>query len=317
MGRTASTRLALALALAATLAAQPARGDEPTDAQRARATELKAGGDSAMEAFRYADALAAYDEAYAITRNPALLYNMGRALQALNRFPQALEKLEAFEREAPAELLQRVPRLAALIAEMRQRVATVIIRTNVDGARIVVRDTVVGRSPLGAPLRLTAGKAVVEIEAEGYFPRKEDAELPGGGAIALDMPLYSRSTTGILVVRASAAGAEVFVDGARKGIAPLETNLPGGVHRIVVTHPDHADYETSASVVAGGRKDVVATLESPSVVTRWWFWGGVGAVAAASAVITIALLTERSPDSGDIPPGQLQAPKTSHPLFTF
>ena len=308
------------LAVAVLLFAAAARADEPADAQQGRAAELKTSGDAAMEALRYADVLAAYEEAYAVTKSPALLYNMGRALQALNRFPAALEKLEAFDREAPVDLKQRVPRLAQLIAEIRQRVATVTIRTNVDGARIVVRETVVGRSPLGSPLRLTSGKAVVELEAEGYFPRRETVDLPGGGALALEMPLFSRSTTGILGVRASAAGAEVFVDGRRAGIAPLETNVTGGVHRIVVTHPDHADYETSASVAAGGRKDVTASLESPSVVSRWWFWGGVGTAVAAGAVVTIALLTERSADSGDIPPGQLKAPSTTlvgRPIFRF
>lgn len=49
----------------------------------------------------------------------------------------------------------------------------------------------------------------------------------------------------------------------------------------------------------------MATLQAKPIVTRWWFWTGVGAVAAAGAAVTVAALTERAPDSGTIAPGQL------------
>src|SRR4051794_30916405 len=65
-----------------------------------RAAELKKRGDDAMDSLRYDDALAAYAEAYGITRDAALLYNQGRALQALGRYPEALASIERFAKEA-------------------------------------------------------------------------------------------------------------------------------------------------------------------------------------------------------------------------
>jgi len=274
------------------------------DAQ-ADAADRKHAGDEAMEAFRYADALAAYGDAYAINKDPALLYNMGRALQALNRFPEALDKLAAFEAAASPELKARVPRLAALIAEIKARVATLTIRTNVPGARILVRDTVVGKSPLTAPVKLVAGAADVEIEAEGYYPGKKKVELPGGGELTVELELFSRSTTGILAVKASAAGAEVLVDGKRVGVAPVELHIVKGTHQVVVKHPDFRLYETTTVVPAGGTQTVTAALQSSSVVTRWWFWSAVGAVVTAGVVWGVAAVTERAPDAGTIAPGQL------------
>jgi tetratricopeptide (TPR) repeat protein len=69
--------------------------------------DIKKRGDDAMDSGRPADALAAYVEAYGLTKDPALLYNKGRALQALGEVPQALEELLAFDRGAPAREADR------------------------------------------------------------------------------------------------------------------------------------------------------------------------------------------------------------------
>lgn len=273
------------------------------DDPRARAAARKKAGDEAMEALRFADALQAYSDAYAVTNNVALLYNMGRALEALNRFPEALDKLTEFEASAPADLKARVPRLPQLIADLRKRVATLVIQTNVEGARIYVRNVVVGKAPLSKPLALVAGTAEIEIDAEGYFPAKKTLDLEGGTEQTLSVDLFSRATTGVLVVKASEKAAEVLIDGKRVGLAPIELNVQQGAHRIVVRHPDFRQYETSAVVPAGSNKVVTAALQSKSVATKWWFWTGVGAVAAAGAVVTYAAVTERAPDSGTIAPG--------------
>lgn len=285
---------------------------EPTaDPLRAEAAARKKAGDEAMDSFRFADALAAYSDAYTITKDTALLYNMGRALQALNRYPEALDKLEAFQQTASPELRERVPRLPKLIAELRQRVSTLTIRTNVEGARIVVRSSVIGKAPLEKPVRLAAGPAEIEIDAEGYFPGKKIVELPGGAELTVDLNLFSKSTTGVLAVKASAPGAEVLVDGKRIGVAPLEMNVAKGTHKVVVKHPDYRVYETSAVVEAGGTKRVEAALQSASIATRWWFWTTVGVVVAAGTAVTIAALTPRPPDSGTIAPGQIEIPSSS------
>jgi hypothetical protein len=256
-----------------------------------------------MEAFRFADALAAYSDAYAVTNNVALLYNMGRALEALNRFPEALEKLSAFDAAAPKDLKARVPHLPQLIADLRKRVATVVIRTNVGGARIAVRDVVVGKSPLTGPLSLLAGPADIEIDAEGYFPAKKTLYLTGGAEQTLDLELFSRATSGVLIVKASAKGAEVFVDDKRMGLAPVEVTVVQGTHRISVRHPEFRVLDTTAVVPAGESKTVTATLQGKSVATKWWFWTGVGAVVAGGMAVTIAAMSERDPDSGTIAPG--------------
>jgi hypothetical protein len=282
----------------------------PTEEEtlRAQAAARKKSGDEAMESFRFADALAAYNDAYAITKDVVLLYNMGRALQALNRFPEALDKLEAFDQAASAELKARVPRLPKLITELRQRVSTLTIKTNVEGARVVVRNTILGKAPLAGPVRLTAGAAEIEIDAEGYFTGKKSVDLPGGSGITVDLPLFSKATTGVLLVNASAKGAEVLIDGKRIGVAPLEINVSKGPHRVTFRHPDFRLYETRTIVEAGRTKRIDAALQPVSILTRWWFWTGVGVVAATGAAFAIAAVSSRAADLGTIAPGQIPIP---------
>jgi hypothetical protein len=312
-------RLALAALLLAALAAPPARADspppDPTSAEDpaaalARARELKKAGDRAMDGLRFSDAYAAYSDVYAVTRDPALLYNMGRALQALNRHPEALLRLETFQAIAPPDLKAKVPRLGELIKEIRARVATLTVKADAPGARLLVRQTVVSKLPLGEPLRLGAGPAEIDVEAEGYFPFHTQADLPGGGELVIEAKLHSRARTGLLAIKASAPGATVVVDGDKAGFAPVELHVDGGTHRIEVRHPDFRNYQTTLVVDNGVRKELDIKLLPPLVVSRWWFWVSLAAAGATAGVVGYALTTERAPGKGDIQPYQIKTPAT-------
>jgi hypothetical protein len=303
---------ALALALVAPVGApgssilQSAHAKPRTPAEEA--AQRKQAGDAAMDALNYADALAAYTEAYALSKDPALLYNKGRVLQALARYPEALEQLEAFDHEAPPELRAKVPALAALLAEIRAKVSRLRLVANVSDARVLVRGSVVGKTPLAAPLALTAGPARVAVEAEGYFPFERELTLPGGETLELRAELVSRATTALLRVSADAKGASVWVDGKSLGAAPSESFVGAGAHVIVVRAADHPDEEQRVVVSAGERKEVHVHLREPEVWTRWWFWTGVGVAVLGGVAIGIAATSERDAERGDISPGQVSAP---------
>lgn len=300
--------LALCLALALP---SPAHADstEPTSADAEQAAELKRKGDAAMETLQYADALAHYDAAWSLVEDPALLYNRARAHQMLGNFPQALELFEAFSIRAPAELRERVKVLDSLMAEVRARVSTLELSCNVRGARVLVRDKRLGTTPLAGPLKLNAGRALVEVEAEGYFPWKRELDLRGGGSTRLEAKLASRRTTGVLIVTSPTAGARVTVDGRAAGNVPVDVVLGPGMHRIVVRRDGYEVAETSALVGTGEKKTISVPLEKTRPVTaKWWFWTGVGATVVGGTVLTVALLTEKSAPNGSIDPGQVSAP---------
>ncbi|MBS2020255.1 MAG: PEGA domain-containing protein [Deltaproteobacteria bacterium] len=289
----------LALALPAV-----ARADEPPPPDAARAAELKRRGDLAMDTGNPTDAHAAYVEAYAITREPALLYNKGRALQALGDFPRALVELRAFQREAPLELKGRVPGLGRMIAELEARVTTVTVACDTMRAQITIRDRRVGECPLAEPLVLVSGRAKLEIVADGYFPYVREIDLPPGGASTFDVRLTSRVTSGVLVVRSSVSNAAVSIDGASSGMAPTETFVAPGEHTIEIRREGYRSTTRRAVVVAGERKEVDVTLDvDHGLFSRWWFWTGVGVVVAGGVALAVATQAERSPEPGTVAPG--------------
>ena len=303
--------LALLLTLAPMLAtpiarAQPSPPAAPDAAERAKA--LKASGDAAMDSGRPADAVIAYSSAYELSADPALLYNRGRALQALTEYPRALDELERFEREAPAELKAKVPKLAELIAELRSKVTTVTIDCRIAGARVLLRDRALTTCPVAAPLRVNAGPATLEVTAEGHFPFRRELTLAGGGAPSVVVQLVSKTTSGILVVQSPVVGTRVLVDASTAGVVPLELTVPAGTHAITLSKDGYHDAKTSAVVAAGERKVVSVPLERETpIYARWWFWTGVGVVVAGGVATVIALNTEKDPTPGTISPGIVPA----------
>lgn len=297
------------LAAALVLTASPVMAEGPApegqaEAAAKRAAELKEAGDKAMDTLHYGDALEAYQAAYKLSPTPALLYNLGRVFQALNRHPEALAKVEAFKATAPAEVLRKVPDLDKLIEDLRARVSTLDIACNVPGARVLVDRTVVGTTPLPERLKLNAGRRAVDVQAEGYFPFHQDIDLRGAGVHTVQVTLL-RSTNGILVVNASSPGADVTVDDKRVGIAPAEQVVTAGTHTLLLRHPQFSDTNVSVVVEAGERKVVTVPLQGKPVTSKWWFWTSLGAAAATVAAVTAVGLSTRSADTGSIPPGKI------------
>lgn len=301
-------RRALATLVSVSLLAQPvvaqaqARGG--SSATGSRAADLKKRGDDLLDAKRYAEALAAYDEAYAIDPSPALLYNRGRALQFLGRYPEALDALEQFDAQAPRELLDRLPGLPALLDDLRTRVGTLVLTGTVAGARVLVNDRQIGVTPIGAAVKLDAGHLRVDAFADGYFPFHREVDLPGRSTVTVDLALVSRETSGVLVVRSHLDGTEVSIDQRLSGLAPLEATLLAGNHGVAASHPGYTAANTQIVLRAGETRDVwLDPIAPPSIFSRWWFWTAVGVVIAGGVATYVALTTERSPPSGDFAPG--------------
>lgn len=268
------------------------------------AASIKKRGDVAIEAGRAAEALSAYRESYALSQDPALLYNLGRAYKLLGEDAEALASLEEFERKATPELRRLVPGLSKQIADLRAKVTTLVLACDVVGATVRLRDRTLGTCPMPPAVRVNAGKAHLEVTAEGRFPFVRDTDLPGGGVASFDVHLGSKATSGILAVRANVPHARVTVDGQVLGIAPVETIVAAGSHAIDVQRDGYKSTHTGAVLAAGERRTVDVSLESETgLLGRWWFWTAVGVVVAGGVALVVVLNTEKDPDRGTVAPG--------------
>jgi hypothetical protein len=289
----------------------PAPSSTPTAASPADGAELRRKGNEAMAAFKPGEALDDYKQAYELSHDPALLYNMARALEALEEFPEALTHYQDFVRLAPPELRARVPKLDELMASVRTHVARLSVTCNVPGARVLIREKTVGQTlASGQPLELplSSGKAVIEVDADGYVPFQRMIDLPGGGTVGVDIELVPRAVAGVLSVGSEPGGGLVFVDGRELGTAPVETKVGAGNHTVAVRLQGYSDVSTSVVVSVGERRVVMLRLGQGSPITsKWWFWTGIGVAVAGGVLATYAGLTERSPDKGTIGQGQSTA----------
>ena len=311
--------LVLSIASAAS-AAPPARVPPPAPTAAAapaeesaalRAGRLRSQGNQAMLDMHYSDALTFYAQARELApEDVTLLYSIGRTHEFLGEFPQALDALELFTANATPETKTKVGGLDDMLKALRTRVSTMTLKCDTDGARVLVRNKIVGTTPL-APLRLAAGAATVQIEFDGFFPDKREVVLPGAGGLTLDIQLHRRTSSGVLNVTTEPLGAHVSVDGHDVGTSnpKLELVLPAGEHRVLAQHEGYNDAVMSFVLSPGVSRDVAVTMsKSVPLTSRWWFWTGIGVAVVGGTVLAAMLLTERHADHGTLPPGQVGSP---------
>ena len=153
-----SSRFFVRLLVASSLLLAAPAHAESEGLHDALALEFKSTGDQAMQAKHYEQALAAYERASELEAHPILLFNRGRALQALNRYPEALDAIAAFREQASPELAAKAGNLDELVANLRQHVSSLEIIAAVPGARVMLDGKSLGVTPLAQPLRVNAGR---------------------------------------------------------------------------------------------------------------------------------------------------------------
>ena len=276
-----------------------------------RAVNLRAAGNQAMLEMRYVDALAAYQQAAALAPEyTGVLYSIARAHQLLGEFTAALRALEQFDREASPETKAKVGGLDRLFAELRARVGTLELKSNVSGARVLLRNKVLGTTPL-PPMRLEAGAATLELELDGFFLVHREIVVPAAGRVNLEVELHARSTSALLVIRTDPSGAQIRVDGFNQGTSSpsIELTLPAGTHRITAQREGYDEASVPVVLRAGTSRDLPLKLErSVPVTSRFWFWAGATLLVAGGVTLAVASLTERPADKGTLTPGQISAP---------
>lgn len=296
---------------------------EDVAAQRqALAQAAKARGDVALDAGRPAEALQAYDEAYALHPLPALLYNRARAFEKMGRFPEALEQLERFAREADAELKAKVPKLGELAASYRAKTTRLFLTVEPSTAEVRLGERLLGSGPL-VQLVVNAGPdAPLVVTAEGHFTSTQRLALPGGGDVHVKVALGSKATDSVLRVEGVPATALATVnpgqDGEQKGSTPLEALVKPGTHLVRLVSQGYLPAETSVVVGLGEVKVVrVALRPEPRFYERWYFWAAVGAVVVAASVVGVAWLVEQPLPRGTLNRSEPPLAPAALPTFTF
>jgi len=123
--RRAGWALAALLLVAPVARAQEQDSEERNLSADERARELYLRGDRLYAEGSYDEAVIAFEQAYELSRRPALLYDMANALERLGRYEEALHRLNQYIPSAPEHqretVLKRIRSIEARAEEQRQR----------------------------------------------------------------------------------------------------------------------------------------------------------------------------------------------------
>jgi len=114
-------------------------------------------------------ALAEFRKAYQLTPNYRLLYNIAQTYFDLHDYVSSIKNLKQYTQEGGNELTpERRKQVSDLKQKLEDRVASVDIVCNLDGADIRVDDMSVGVSPLTSAILVNAGPRRIMAVKSGY-----------------------------------------------------------------------------------------------------------------------------------------------------
>jgi hypothetical protein len=141
----------------------------------------------------YEQALIEFERAYELAPAALILYNIGQVAVLLHDYPKAIRAFEQYLREGAHIPPKRAKQIEEELESLRGRVAYISVKTNVDGAEVVVDDNVVGRAPLKEAIVVNAGRHKVMVRAPGYDPASDTVTLAGTDKGELNLILKEHS----------------------------------------------------------------------------------------------------------------------------
>lgn len=238
------------------LASVPSGAVADVDGDKKKASALLDEGNGHFTARRYREARQRYEAAYAAYASPKILLNLAEASRELGELDRAVEHYERFLAEAAAEVKSKhAPQVSQRLDELRPRLGRLRV-SGPAGAEVAVDGRARGRLPLGLLWALPGKREVLVGEVT------RAVTVRAGATEAVEL----------------AAASGVVVAAAPEPSAPpsLTPEIPRG---------PAADAAPTALVAAPPRDDDEG---QGGVLTSWWFWTGVGVLAASAVVVGVA-----------------------------
>jgi PEGA domain-containing protein len=291
-----------------------------------QARELYLDGLRHVRDAHWAEALAAFERSRSLHPHAMTTYDIGACERALGNYTRAAEQLKRalVEEHASSELPPSVATEArAFIDEIEHLLVHIVLVVEPPGTSI----TFDGRPLRRDSIQTTRPRFVAGILAPGRGGEAPTSEFevvadPGVHVITLSRPGYGD----IVVNRSYRPGqsvaqrwalselpatirvssnerlASVSVNGKDVGLAPVDVLRPAGVYRVEVTKSGFVHYAADVKVRPGEESTLRTTLvkESPSVLSKWWFW--TAAATVVGTVATVTFLATRSEPRAERPP---------------
>jgi PEGA domain/Tetratricopeptide repeat len=167
----------------------PSRTHASPDARKLAREHFEKG----MAAFndeRFAEAVEEFEAAYRLSPAFKVLYNIGQVNVALGRSVEAVDAFEKYLDHGAAGIPQdRREAVQAEIEKQRWRIGSVAIRTVPTAAELRIDGKLVGKTPLGQPVRLVTGKHTIEAILSEYKSQLREIDVAGRATVEIELTL--------------------------------------------------------------------------------------------------------------------------------
>ncbi len=294
MLRSKHARLVALLLSGSTLAASLptfAQGPKPPAAAKAKPVKKKSLKESlkgeALDAFNrgvelyknqnFEGAKAEFEQAYSLSKDPRLLFNMAIAERDSKRYSRAVARLEQLLKEGD-ELSDKDKQDAKdLLDGLKQYTAPITVTVNEPGATILVDDIEVGKSPLDKPITVDVGERNFVVRKAGFLDLSKRLTVSGGKADKLDLTLEASLKKGTLSVKATlsvklpapaATAATIFVDGVKQGEASWQGEVSADKHTVEIRAEGYVTESRTETVAFKGTTAIEVALRPDQGTVR-------------------------------------------------
>ncbi len=291
---TKTPRLLLAPLLLALAAAPGQASAAPKDAPQPSLSVSLTG--SAKEAFASAEillnnsdfprALAKYRQAYELSKDPRLLFNMAVCERNLKHYASMQALLARYEQEAGASMPKddRADVDNALAA-IRNLVGALRLTASEDGAYVSIDGQPSGTTPLAHPIVVDLGPHVVTVSKAGFTSVVTPVVVQGGSEQPVSSKLIPILHVAQLVVSAE-DGATILVDGKTIAKGRFDGQVASGRHEVQVTEPGKIAYRSQVELRDDEMRSMQVTLENEKHQgTLLWPWIAGGGAVVAGAIV--------------------------------
>lgn len=186
--------------MVAAVAVPPAQAAEPDDDEasdpRAEASTRFRRGVKLFNDGDFVAALVEFKRAYELQPHYRVLYNLGQTSRELKDYATALRMYEQYLDEGGKEIGQRRKKeVQGYVEDLTNRVGTLTIVTNVDGAEIQIDDVVVGVSPLDDPIVVNVGRRRVAATLPGHAAVRRVIEVAGTDELEVELALAEQKAS--------------------------------------------------------------------------------------------------------------------------
>lgn len=261
---------------------------------------------------QYAAAIAAFSEAYRITKRPGLLFSLAQAFRRnydkTHEPTQLQEAIQYYTRylaanasgehrtEAAAWLQQLSPPKTQGVKpppRAEQGRTQLVIAVNVPHASLRLDGRSIPTLPYAADV--APGKHHLEVTADGYALYQQDVDVAEDTVLPINLELV-RSISRIEVLGAS--GAEVLIDGVKVGELPSDgfAVVPGH-HAVEVRRRGYYTLRHAVESSAGVPQTLRLTAAPTTRRTASWVLVGAGAAATLAGSLLGYLAVRKQADA--------------------